>query len=115
MAPCQQRETELEDSAAELSLWSARALMLACLRDGTWFSIAAIRGMDVTAVTCTVSARPREMQEPWFPAPPNLRVVSVEGDIHHAGLPARVIHPDPAIKVVLAPTAHLSGGRYRLE
>src|SRR6266446_2690015 len=66
-------------------------------------------------VTRTSSAPPHEMQEPWFPAPPSLRVVSVETYLHDVGQPTRVIHPDPGVKVVLEPTAWFRGGWYRLE
>jgi GT2 family glycosyltransferase len=66
-------------------------------------------------VTRTSSAPPHEMQEPRFPAPPSLRVVSVETYLHDVGQPTRVIHPDPGVKVVLKPTAWFRGGWYRLE
>jgi O-antigen biosynthesis protein len=69
----------------------------------------------VTAVAGMSSPNAWKLQEQGFAASARLRVVSVEEGLRELSLPARVAHPDPAIKVVLEPTTRFRRGWYRLE
>jgi O-antigen biosynthesis protein len=68
----------------------------------------------VTAVT-TSAPDGWKLQQQGFAVSARLSVVSVEGGLREVSLPARVTHPDPAIKVILEPTTRFRRGWYRLE
>jgi GT2 family glycosyltransferase len=68
----------------------------------------------VTAVTPS-SPDGWKLQEQGFAVSARLSVASVEAGLRQPGLPARVSHPDPAVKVVLEPTTRFRRGWYKLE
>jgi GT2 family glycosyltransferase len=77
--------------------------------------LTSIASIDVTAVAGMSSSNGWTLQEQEFAASARLRVVSVEEALRELSLPARVTHPDPAIKVVLEPTTRFRRGWYKLE
>ncbi|TMJ01353.1 MAG: glycosyltransferase [Alphaproteobacteria bacterium] len=50
-----------------------------------------------------------------FPAPAGFRLVSTDEIREGGGTPARVIHPDPGLKLALAPDRAMPGGWYQFE
>ena len=50
-----------------------------------------------------------------FPAPAGFRVVSVEKFREGAGTPLRIVHPDPGLRIVLAPHHSMRADWYQLE
>src|SRR5205809_123276 len=55
------------------------------------------------------------MPETPFPAPDGFRCVASETVRRGDETPARIVHPDPGLRVTLAPTAPVPAGWYRFE
>ena len=50
-----------------------------------------------------------------FPAPPGFRIVSADEVRAGEGTPARIVHPDPGLKLVLAPQQPMAADWYQFE